>query len=170
MRMKEDHMKNGQLKPGYNVQVGTENQFIVGFSIHQRPTDTRCLIPHLEQVRERLGVAPKAVIADAGYGSEENYTYLEQQQITAYVKFNTYHKEQTKRWKADISKYENWTYDEERDEYICAADQRLTFRYERYEKTEAGYRVKKRYYRCDACGTCPLRARCTKGWATDKLA
>lgn len=163
MRMKEDHMRNGQLKPGYNVQVGTENQFIVGFSIHQRPTDTRCLIPHLEQVRERLGVAPKAVIADAGYGSEENYTYLEQHQITAYVKYNTYHKERTKRWKADISRYENWEYDEERDEYICAADQRLTFRYERYENTETGYRVKKRYYRCDACGTCPLRARCTKG-------
>ncbi len=56
MRMKEDHMKNGQLKPGYNVQVGTENQFIVGFSIHQRPTDTRCLIPHFEQMWERFGM------------------------------------------------------------------------------------------------------------------
>ena len=61
-------------------------------------------------------MAPKAVIADAGYGSEENYTYLEQQQITAYVKYNTCHKERSKRWKADISRYENWEYDEERDE------------------------------------------------------
>ncbi|MFD2383484.1 IS1182 family transposase, partial [Paenibacillus xanthanilyticus] len=47
MRMKEDHMRNGQLKPGYNVQIGTENQFILGYSVHQRPTDTRCLKPHL---------------------------------------------------------------------------------------------------------------------------
>ncbi|NJP39443.1 IS5/IS1182 family transposase, partial [Bacillus luteus] len=51
MRMKEDHMENGQLKPGYNVQMGTENQFVLGYSVHQRPTDTRCLIPHLELLR-----------------------------------------------------------------------------------------------------------------------
>ncbi|CAI8770940.1 hypothetical protein KOY_00013 [Bacillus cereus VDM021] len=54
MRMKEDHMKNGQLKAGYNVQVGTENQFIVGYSLHQIPTDTRCFIPHLEKLKEAL--------------------------------------------------------------------------------------------------------------------
>jgi hypothetical protein len=48
MRMKDDHMKNGQLKPGYNVQMGTENQFIVGFSVHQRAGDAGCFIPHLE--------------------------------------------------------------------------------------------------------------------------
>ncbi|PWW29506.1 hypothetical protein DFO73_104139 [Cytobacillus oceanisediminis] len=45
--MKDDHMKNGQLKPGYNVQIGTENQFVVGFSLHQRAGDPGCLIPHL---------------------------------------------------------------------------------------------------------------------------
>lgn len=50
MRMKEDHMKNGQLKPGYNVQMATENQFILFYSVHQRPTDTRCLIPHMERL------------------------------------------------------------------------------------------------------------------------
>lgn len=76
MRMKEDHMLNGQLKPGYNVQIGTENQFIVGYSLHQRPTDTRCLKPHLEKVKAVLGKLPGTVIADAGYGGEENYTYL----------------------------------------------------------------------------------------------
>jgi hypothetical protein len=67
MRMKEDHMRNGQLKPGYNVQIGTENQFIVGYSIHQRPTDTRCLKPHLEKVKATLGKLPGTIIADAGY-------------------------------------------------------------------------------------------------------
>ena len=69
MRMKEDHMKNGQLKPGYNVQIGTENQFIVGYSIHQRPGDTSCMKEHLETVKNILdGTFPKNVIADAGYG------------------------------------------------------------------------------------------------------
>jgi hypothetical protein len=66
MRMKEDHMRNGQLKPGYNVQMGTENQFILGYSLHQRPTDTRCLKPHLEKVKSALGKLPGTIIADAG--------------------------------------------------------------------------------------------------------
>ncbi|MFB9324936.1 transposase [Paenibacillus aurantiacus] len=78
MRMKEDHMRNGQLKPSYNVQIGTENQFILGYSVHQRPTDTRCLKPHLEKVKHALGALPGTIIADAGYGGEENYAYLEQ--------------------------------------------------------------------------------------------
>jgi len=72
MRMKEDHMLNGQLKPGYNIQMGTENQFIVGYSIHQRAGDTACLIPHLDQMKDQLGVLPKKIVAGAGYGSEEN--------------------------------------------------------------------------------------------------
>jgi hypothetical protein len=74
MRMKEDAVLNGQLKPGYNVQIGTENQFVVGFSIHQKANDIKSLIPHLNQVKERLGYLPQPLIADAGYGSEENYT------------------------------------------------------------------------------------------------
>ncbi|MFK4998270.1 transposase [Bacillus sp. N9] len=75
MRMKDDHMKNGQLKPGYNVQMATENQFILDYSIHQRPNDTRCFIPHLERLASSALPMPKTVIADAGYGSEENYLY-----------------------------------------------------------------------------------------------
>ncbi len=66
MRMKEDHMKNGQLKPEYNVQMGTENQFILFYTIHQRPTDTRCFIPHLEQLASTSLSIPKTVVADAG--------------------------------------------------------------------------------------------------------
>ncbi|MBP1961176.1 hypothetical protein J2Z65_000370 [Paenibacillus aceris] len=87
MRMKEDHMQNGHLKPGYNMQIGTENQFILGYSVHQMPTDTRCLIPHLEKVKSQLSKLPSSVIADAGYGGEENYDYLEQNEIDAIVKY-----------------------------------------------------------------------------------
>jgi len=94
MRMKEDHMRNGQLKPGYNVQIGTENQFVVGFSIHQRPGDTSCLKEHLEKLKEWLGEYPECLITDAGYGSEENYAYLKKRNITAFVKYNTFHYEQ----------------------------------------------------------------------------
>jgi transposase len=162
MRMKEDHMRNGQLKPGYNVQVGSENQFIVGYSLHQRPTDTRCLKPHLEQVKENLGRFPTTVIADAGYGGEENYAFLEEEKIQAVVKYSTFHKEQTKKWQNDISKIDNWIYDEKADEWICAAGQRLPFHYESKGKTESGYAVRYRHYRSANCEGCPLKAKCTK--------
>jgi hypothetical protein len=162
MRMKEDHMQNGQLKPGYNVQMGTENQFIIGYSLHQRPTDTRCLIPHLEKVKSTLGKLPGTVIADAGYGGEENYTYLEQEQLEGIVKYSTYHREKTKAWQKDISKIDNWSYDEKEDTWTCTAGQTLTFRYESKEKTESGFEIRHRHYRSNSCGECPLKPQCTK--------
>lgn len=100
-------MRNGQLKPGYDVQMGTENQFIMAHSLHQRLTDTRCLQPHIEKARQFLGKLPKKVIADAGYGSEENYAYLEKKEIQAVVKYGSYHKEKSKAWKANAGKIEN---------------------------------------------------------------
>ncbi|GKU76650.1 IS1182 family transposase [Paenibacillus sp. L3-i20] len=162
MRMKEDHMRNGQLKPGYNVQIGTENQFIIGYSLHQRPTDTRCLKPHLEKVKATLGNIPKTVIADAGYGGEENYAYLENEQLETVVKYSTYHKEKSKKWKQDISKLDNWQYDEAEDIWTCAAGRNLLFRYESKETTESGYELRKRHYRSENCEGCPLKEACTK--------
>lgn len=90
MRMKEDHMRNGQLKPGYNVQISTNHQFIASYSLHQNPTDTRTLIPHLQGHIRNYGGKPNNVTADAGYGSEQNYQWLEKKQITAYVKHNQF--------------------------------------------------------------------------------
>ena len=120
MRMKEDHMRNGQLKPGYNVQIGTENQFVTGYSIHQRPGDTSCLKAHLEGLKKsRKGRLPKVIIADAGYGSEENYEYMKNEELETYVKYNTYHKEKSRKWHKDILRIQNWYYVKERDEYIC---------------------------------------------------
>lgn len=169
MRMKEDHMRNGQLKPGYNVQIGTENQFIVGYSLHQRPTDTRCLIPHLEHVRVVLGTVPHTVIADAGYGGEENYAYLAQQQITALVKHNTFHREHSATWRQDVSKLENWTYREAEDLWICPNGQRLPFQRESASKTASGYTTRVRYYRSSDCGGCPFRAQCTKAMGNREI-
>jgi len=89
-------MMNGQLKPGYNVQIGTEKQFITNFSMHQRAGNPGCLIPHLNLLEKYNRPKPKAVIADSGYGSEENYTHCEEQEIEAYIKYTTFDKEQTK--------------------------------------------------------------------------
>ena len=162
MRMKEDHMRNGQLKPGYNVQIGTEEQFIIGYSLHQRPSDTRCLKPHLEKVKTALGKLPGTVIADAGYGGEENYAYLESENLEALVKYGTYHKEKSKAWCQDISKIDNWQYDKTEDSWTCAAGRKLVFRYESKERTDSGYEICKRHYRSESCEGCPLKSACTK--------
>jgi len=162
MRMKEDHMKNGQLKPGYNVQVGTENQFILGYTLHQRPTDTRCLIPHLKHVKECLGKIPKTIVADAGYGGEENYAYLEREELDGVVKYNSFHKEQSKAWKNDPSRVENWHYDADKDVWTCLNQRKLTFQRQSRGKTDSGYQTQLRTYRSENCEGCLLRERCTK--------
>jgi transposase len=161
MRMKEDHMKNGQLKPGYNVQIGTENQFVVGFSVHQRPGDSGCLIPHLKGLKAQLGRFPEKVIADAGYGSEENYVYLDGQGAEAYIKYNTFHLEQKKR-KKDRFRAASFPYDETKDEFICPAEKRLTYRRTEPYQTENGFQTELRFYECEVCCGCELKTQCTR--------
>jgi len=169
MRMKDDHMKNGQLKPGYNVQLGTENQFITGFSLHQRAGDPGCLIPHVETLKKYNRPIPKFLMADSGYGSEENYTYLEKEKVEAYVKYNTFDKEQTKAWKEQVGRVENMTYDEELDEWICANQKRLTFQYESRKKSDNGYTSVKRTYRSTDCRNCPFQSTCAKDKETKTI-
>lgn len=167
MRMKEDHMKNGQLKPGYNVQTGTENQFVTGFSIHQRPGDTSCMKPHLEHMKELYGRLPNNIIADAGYGSEENYEFLEKESLEHFVKYNTFHKEKSKKWQKDATRVQNWYYVGERDEYICGFGRYLSFVYEKKQKSDNGYESLIRVYECESCADCPFRDHCVKGSKPD---
>lgn len=93
MRMKEDHMRNGQLKPAYNLQLSTHKQFIVNYSLHHNPSDTRTLENHLETFKQCYKKLPKELIADAGYGSEQNYLLLEKAKIRPYVKYNYFDKD-----------------------------------------------------------------------------
>jgi transposase len=162
MRMKNDYMKNGQLKPGYNLQMGTEGQFVVGFSVHQRPGDPGCLVPHLNGVKDKLGRLPKNVIADSGYGSEENYAYLEQEQVGSYVKYNTFGKEQRARYKPNPFAADQLKYDTEKDELICPAGKRLMYQYTFHTKTDNGYRAERRCYEAEDCSGCSLKEQCTK--------
>jgi hypothetical protein len=158
MRMKEDHMRNGQLKPGYNVQIGTENGFVVGYDIFPNPTDTLTLKPHLK----RLGNNPDKVIADAGYGSEENYHYLEQKKMTFVIKYSMYRQDQTRKWKKDPWKTDHWPYHAEGHYYLCPNGKRLTYRETKQRKTGAGYPITIDRYECESCKYCRLKKQCTK--------
>ena len=149
-------------KPGYNIQIGTEDQFVVGYSVHQRPGDFCCFIPHLEQVKEQLGRLPGNVIADGGYGSEENYDYLESAEVGAYGKYKTFHQEQTKKYKNNPFLVHNLTYDEENDVFLCPAGKRMIYQETTQEETESGYVIHRRHYECEDCQECVLKEQCTR--------
>lgn len=162
MRMKEDAMLNGQLKPGYNVQISTENQFITNYGIYQRPTDTGTLIDCLQSFKERYGITALEIVADAGYGSEQNYEYMLENEMIPYVKYNHFHKEQKRKFKNNPYLQQNLIYDKERDMFICP-NQKMLIHTDSYTRTtDLGYESKVDRYVCEDCSDCPLRKECTR--------
>jgi len=163
MRMKEDHMKNGQLKPAYNVQISTSNQFIVNYTIHANTTDTNTLKAHLAQHEASFGKAPKKLTADAGYGSEENYTVLEQKGTIPFVKYGMFDKEQNE---THNSKYpfaaDKLFYNQEKDCYICPMGQQMDFIGTGTRTTSTGFEQTLKRYQARNCVTCPLNGACHK--------
>ncbi|WP_062446549.1 IS1182 family transposase [Thalassobacillus devorans] len=162
MRMKEDHMKNGQLKPGYNVQAGTENQFIIGYSIHQRPTDTRCFEPHIQKLQATDLPFPNTIVADGGYGGETNYKYAKKEGFDTLIPYNTMRKEQSRSFKKDPSQVMNWEYKEEGDYYICPNGRKVPFQFHSHRTDRYGYTRAFKVYECEACTGCPIKEKCTK--------
>lgn len=161
MRMKDGHMGNGQLKAACNVQAGTEGQFIIDATCHQRPGDTARTIPHLEHAERMPGHLPKGIVADAGYGSEQNCAWLEAKGADAYAKHPEFFREcRNRKWREDSMRPANWQYDAGADEFACPQGRRLGFACGSHPKTGLGYVQDVRVYRCSDCSGCPLRERC----------
>ena len=176
MRMKEDRgAEKPWPKPAYNVQIGTEGQFITGFSVHNRAGDTPCLVPHLEQVRKNTGGhLPKKIVADAAYGSEENYAYLEQHQAENFLKYNTFYQDTHHYRKPEVLRAhqflaEHFAYDPDTDTFVCPADKRLHFQYTSRYTSDNGYQSERHTYECFDCAECPLRSQCTKARGNRKI-
>jgi len=164
MRMKEDRgSEKAWPKPGYNVQLGTEGQFIVGCSVHNHSSDPVVMVPHLQELKHK----PQNVVADAAYGSEENYAYLEQAELGNYVKYTTFYQDTHNYRNPEIIqkhqfRAEHFDYDPQTDEFICPNKQRLTYLYTGNHKTDNGYESDRRHYECQSCQDCPLKSQCTK--------
>ena len=163
MRLKEDAMLNGQLKPAYNLQHGVDSEYITWLDISPRPTDTRSLIPFLKDMELHLPFKYQEIVADAGYESEENYLFLEGNGQLAYIKPQNYEISKTRKYGQDIGRAENMEYDEESDCYYCKNGQALDVQYEKKEKTTSGYRRTVTVYRSSGCGGCPFKTECIKG-------
>ena len=162
MRMKEDAMLNGQLKPCYNVQISTENQYITNFGIYQRPTDTLTMIDYLESFRARYGMYSREIVADSGYGSEENYEFMFTNGMTPYVKYNMFHVEQKRRYRNNPFLVSNLFYNPDGDFYVCPMGQKMEFIRQEKRYTASGYQQTVSIYRATRCEGCPLRGQCHK--------
>ena len=168
MRMKEDAMCNGQTKPGYNLQISSENQFITDFALFPNPTDTLTFIPFLGSFPGRYGRFPKRVVADSGYGSEENYRFMDEAGIEGFVKYNRFHLEHRPRYKPDTFHTDSLYYNEEGDYYICPMGQRMSRTGTLQTRTEGGYISQSACYRAIRCKGCPLRCLCYKAKANQR--
>ena len=163
MRMKEDHMRNGQLKAGYNLQVASNHQFVLGYDLYPNPTDTRTLKPFLDTMLETFQHLPGKIVGDSGYGSESNYEMImDDYERTALIPYNTYYKEKKKKYKDDEIHPANWPYDATNDLYICPDDREI--RFDRYTKRtdKCGYTRSFKMYASDDCSGCPLYDMCIK--------
>ena len=163
MRMKEDHMGNGQLKPAYNVQLAVNSEYITGVAAFSNRTDSGTLIPFLNHIQWMQSRSYRDIVADAGYESEENYLFIEKNGQTAYIKPQNYEISKTRKYKKDISRRENMEYHADSDSYICRNGRELIATNERRSKTVSGYVSIKTYYRSSDCTGCPYKTDCIKG-------
>lgn len=168
MHMKDDHMRNSQLKPGYNVQIGVSGEYIVGVDISSERSDQLTLIPLLEHMEKGLGQRHKAVVADAGYESEENYTYLESHEQSCFIKPQNYEKSKSCKYRNNKHLKENMPYDADTDSYTCPAGRQITAAYEHIRKSASGFESMVTCYQCKSCAGCTLRDKCFKSKYPDK--
>ena len=169
MRMKDDHMGNGQLKPGYNVQLGIEAEYIVGVDVSSDLNDTHALIPLLERMEEKGGVKHEDVTTDAGYKSEETYAKTKARGQTAYIKPQNYEKSKKRSFRKNAYLRENMPYDAEKNCFTCPAGKELTFRGTNTRKSKGGYGQQVSVYRAESCVGCPHKDKCTKAKEARKI-
>jgi transposase len=162
MRMKDDHMQNGQLKPAYNLQIGTENQFLTHFDFFANPTDTLTMVLFFEGWQQRYGCTPQTAVADAGYGSEENYEFMEDNEIEAFVKYNYFHAEQKKKFRENAFIAQNLYYNATDDYFVCPMGQHLQNKGRAIKTNGHGYKSEITVYEAANCNGCPLRCLCHK--------
>ena len=169
MHMKDDHMRNAQLKPGYNVQIAVDSEYIVATDIFQDRNDVWTLVPFLKRMEKNLGFRYPSITADSGYESEEGYTYLQEQKQKLYITPQTYEKWKKRSFKQDISKRENMGYDETADIYTCHAGKKLRPIFLKKQKSKSGYESEVTVYECEDCTGCPYKEKCTKAKENKRL-
>ncbi|WP_073997465.1 IS1182 family transposase [Anaerococcus urinomassiliensis] len=148
MRMKEDHMRNGQLKPAYNIQLASASGFIIGENVSHHPSDMYTLKPFLTKLLKSYPNKLDKVVEDAGYESEENYVYLAENNLTSYIKPSNYEQSKTRKYKKEQEFKQSLIYDENQDKYISLEGKFFVRCKDRYDTKKSGYVSMSKVYRC----------------------
>jgi len=159
MRMKEDHMRNGQLKPAYNVQIAVNSEYITGIDVFSNRSDFGTLVPFLKTLQRQHGRKYDSVTADAGYERLGNYLFLESNGQMSFIKPANYEQQKSAKYRKQLGRMENMTYDADEDCYTCANGRKLPLRRECTE-LQNGREVTTAWYRCEDCKGCLLREKC----------
>jgi len=163
-------MKNDLLRAGYNILIGTEGQFILNYSVSQNAADSTGFTEHLKRTVNRgASYIPKNCMGDAGIGNEENYVFLDEYDVNNYLKFNTFHYENTKKAKENKFRRDNFPYDEKKDQFICPAGKRFLYKETVEKKKKTGYVSELRIYECEDCSNCTYKNQCTRAKGSRKI-
>ena len=168
MHMKDDHMRNGQLKPGYNVQFAVNSGFITGIGVFSNRTDFGTLIPFLTYLWHKHGKSYRNVVADSGYESLANYRWLFENGQTAFIKPANYESGKKRSSKSQVGRMENMGYYEPDDCFICKNGRHLDLSSHYTSHAKDGTERKISVYRCEDCSGCPYRAACCKAKDSEK--
>ncbi|MFY9421536.1 MAG: IS1182 family transposase [Bacilli bacterium] len=160
MRMKDDYMRNGQLKAGYNMQIAIANGYAMAIELYQDRADFSTFIPFLNHFDSLYGFYPKYPVADAGYGSFDNYRFCMENNIELFQKYSMFSKEKEKKYKNNPFNKYNFKKDEEGN-YICPNNKKLVYVYDKKMKNSVYENVYNKVYKCFECDVCPLREKCT---------
>jgi transposase len=169
MRMKDDHMLNGQLKPAYNLQYAIENYFIVDVYVSNDRTDYNTLIPVLNKHDLMTNTSLISVTADSGYCSEKNLSYCKENNIKPFIKLQTHETQKTRKYKNNIGKHFNMkqTIVNGEFQYTCHNDQILKY-VETTHKYKYGFKQSFKTYRCESCQGCTLKPKCLYNYNEEK--
>lgn len=159
MRIKRDYMGNDQLLPAYNMQVAVCDEYIATVDVKQYASDMDCFVPLMEKFKEQYGRYPKYPVADAGYGSFNNYIYCEKHGMEKFMKFTMFEKE-TKDEKYRNNPYKSTNFKcDENGNLICPNGRKLNFKYERHIYGNKYGRTEE-IYECESCTNCPHKQEC----------
>ena len=168
MHMKDDHMRNGQLKPGYNVQFAVNSGFITGIGVFSNRAAFGTLIPFLTYLWHKHGKSYRNVVADSGYESLANYRWLFENGQTAFIKPANYESGKKRSSKEQVGRMENMGYYEPDDCFICKNGRHLDLSSHYTSHAKDGTERKISVYRCEDCSGCPYRTACCKAKDSEK--
>lgn len=148
MRMKDDHFKNGQLKPAYNIQLATTGGYIIGQGVYSNPSDMYTLKPFIKKIHKNHPNKLDKIVADSGYESEENYTYLEEKNLRAFIKPSNYEKSKTRKYKKEQEYRKSLKYNEKEDMFISPEGKKFIRVKDRHTKKKSGFIAVTKVYKC----------------------